>query len=184
MAGRSSSASIDTFVVDTTSDAPVITGISNDNGLSSSDGITSDAAVVFTGTSEANAQVTLTISDSGSSVECVATANSSGAWTCGASTSGSDTYAADLGSTGSSVDYTITATAIDGLSNPASSTSNSLSITVDLDAPSLGTVNVGTLNVADSSNPTATLTGDRAVNSIFQVGVDVGNDDCAAASYT
>ena len=50
---------------------------------------------------------------------------------------GSDTYAADLGSTGSSVDYTITATAIDGLSNPASSISNSLSITVDLDAPSL-----------------------------------------------
>ena len=43
VAGRSSSASIDTFVVDTTSDAPVITGISNDNGLSSSDGI----AVIF-----------------------------------------------------------------------------------------------------------------------------------------
>ena len=54
VAGRSSSASIDTFVDDGASDAPVITGISSNRGLSSSDGITSDAAGA-TGTSEANA---------------------------------------------------------------------------------------------------------------------------------
>ena len=119
MAGRSTSASINSFAVDTTSDAPVITGITSDTGTSSSDGVTNAAAVEFTGTSEAGAEVTLTITDTGTSTSttCITTANGSGAWTCNASSSSLDGYAADLGAVTVSTSYTVTATAIDSLSN-------------------------------------------------------------------
>ena len=182
IAGRSTSASINSFAVDTTSDAPVITGITSDTGTSSSDGVTNAAAVEFTGTSEAGAEVTLTITDTGTSTSttCITTANGSGAWTCNASSSSLDGYAADLGAVTVSTSYTVTATAIDSLSNSASNASNTYNLTVDLASP---TVTVGTMGTVSESNPTVTLTSDESGVSVFEVGSGL-TDDCANLSYT
>ena len=52
------------LTVDTaTPDAPVITGISDDTGVADNDGITSDNALVFTGTGELGATVTVLLDD-------------------------------------------------------------------------------------------------------------------------
>ena len=167
------------FLVDSTSDAPVITGITNDTGVSSTDLITTDAAVEFTGTSEASAEVTLVIADSSTSVTCITTANISGAWVCDASTSVLDTYAADLGTTLSSVSYSITATAVDSLSNAASGVSNTLSVIVDQEVPTLTVTSMGTVS---NSNPIATLTSSESGSSTFTFGTQV-TDDCANLTF-
>ncbi len=59
-------------------DAPVITGISEDSGLSTTDFITNDDQITFSGTAEANARIQLI---NGSDIETIAMANANGEWT-------------------------------------------------------------------------------------------------------
>src|SRR5262249_54965008 len=59
-AGNTNSATTSTFTIDNTVPAaPVITGIINDTGSSSSDGITSDTSLSVTGTAEADSRITV-----------------------------------------------------------------------------------------------------------------------------
>jgi hypothetical protein len=101
--------------------APVITGIVNDTGSSSSDGITSDPTLILNGTAEANSLVTVT--RVGVGVIGTTTANGSGNW--------SFDY---TGTTLSAGSYGFTATAKDPAGN-TSVASSSFSVTVDITAP-------------------------------------------------
>ncbi|WP_338846529.1 Ig-like domain-containing protein [Massilia sp. W12] len=107
-----------------------------DSGSSSTDNITNDSTPTFTGTAEAGASVTLYDTDGSTSLG-TATADGSGNWSITASTM----------SEGS---HTLTAKASDTAGN-VSSASSSLSVTIDLTAPT-------TLNTPDLT--TGTDTGD------------------------
>ena len=78
-AGNLSGLSQVSFVLDTQVASPVITGFSQDTGVSANDGITNDTMLVFTGTAEAGSQVT--VSDFGLGVIGATTADGLGDWT-------------------------------------------------------------------------------------------------------
>ncbi|PKU25885.1 Ig-like domain-containing protein [Telmatospirillum siberiense] len=110
------------IVIDTTAPSTPSTpdlATASDNGSSSTDNITNATTPVFTGTTEANATVTLY---DGSTVIGTGTADGSGNWSITSSTL----------STGG---HTITAKAADAAGN-VSSVSSGLSITIDTTAPS------------------------------------------------
>jgi hypothetical protein len=108
-------------VVDTTPPpAPLITGISNDTGVSNTDRITSDTTLVLSGTAAANSTVQLFRANA--SIGTVTT-NTSGNW--------SFDY---TGTTLSNGTYNFTATATDAAGN-ISLLSDPLSVTVDNTAP-------------------------------------------------
>lgn len=71
-----------TVVIDTTPPAAVIASISGDTGSSNSDFITMDTTLLFTGTTSAGAEVTLTLTDSLSATvfSVTLTADASGNW--------------------------------------------------------------------------------------------------------
>ncbi|MFY0675158.1 MAG: choice-of-anchor D domain-containing protein, partial [Bacteroidia bacterium] len=104
----------------TAPNAPVLSGISTDSGSSSSDEVTSDQTLEFTGTAEAGSEVEVFIG--GVSIGTTRT-NLSGNWT--------------YDHTGTSLNegtYSITAEATDTAGN-TSSTSSSMSVVVDITAP-------------------------------------------------
>jgi len=113
-----------TLVIDQTPPvAPVITGFTIDTGSSNSDGITSDAYPVISGTSEASALITLTFKMGATVVRTpTVTATSGGVWTY--------TPPASPGPALADGTYAITATATDIAGN-VSPVSNTLPITVD-----------------------------------------------------
>src|SRR5436190_1835379 len=66
-----------TVIVDTAHAAPVLPGITTDPGRTRSDGVTSDATLIFAGTAEAGS--TVTVFKDGTSIG-TATASGGGAW--------------------------------------------------------------------------------------------------------
>lgn len=131
--------------VDTSApDAPVITGISDDNGPDDSDGITNDNILIVNGTSEANAQIRVFI---GSEYSGFTTANGSGDWSL-------DTdYFLREG------DYSITATARDAAFNE-SSTSAPFEVTIDL---SVNVTSVNTISIDSGPNGFDEITNDNTL---------------------
>jgi Bacterial Ig-like domain/Putative Ig domain/FG-GAP-like repeat/FG-GAP repeat len=109
-----------TVVDNTPPPAPLITGISNDTGVSNTDRITSDTTLVLSGTAEANSTVQLFRANASIGT---ATTNASGNW--------SFDY---TGTTLSNGTYNFTATAADAAGN-ISLLSAPLSVTVDNTAP-------------------------------------------------
>jgi autotransporter-associated beta strand protein len=124
LAGNTGSPSA-AFVVNTSLSTPVITGISVDSGASSSDGVTNDTTLVFTGTADAATTVNLTrvgVGPVGSAV-----ANGSGVWSI-------DLSAAAL----TEGIHSFTAVATDGSSSSA--TSAPFAVTIDITAPTVSSI--------------------------------------------
>jgi pectate lyase len=117
--------------------APVITGIGNDTGASTTDGITSDTTLNLSGTAEANATVTVSRSTVG--VIGTAIANSSGDWEFNYS-----------GTTLADGSYLFTAFATDSAGN-VSTVSADFAVTIDTAAPVIGTQPVGATYVSGDS---------------------------------
>jgi 4-hydroxy-3-methylbut-2-enyl diphosphate reductase IspH len=111
------------YTVDTSApSAPTITGIADDTGVNSSDGITSDQTLIVSGTAEAGASIEVFI-DAGSIG--TASADGSGDWSLD-----------HTGTTLTEGDYVITATATDAAGNE-SSASAGFSVTVDNTDPTV-----------------------------------------------
>lgn len=117
------------ITVDTTApvapSAPDMTS-GTDTGVSNSDDITNDTTPTFTGTTEANASVTMYDTD-GTTVLGTATADGSGNWSITSSIL-------------SAGNHTLTTKATDVAGN-VSSASSGLSISIDTTAPSVSTIN-------------------------------------------
>ena len=143
-AGNTSAATAPFLVtVDSAANAPVITAISNDTGSSATDGITSDATLLFFGTAEANSTVTLNRSGIGALGTTIA--DSAGRW-------GFD-Y---TGTTLSAGSYLFTATVVD-LGGNTSAASADFPVVVDLTPPAAPVINA----IANDTGASAT---DRITN--------------------
>ncbi len=144
----------------------MITAIADDTGVSNSDRITNDPTLVFTGTSEANALVTLT--HVGVGVIGTATANGSGGWTFD--------FAETTLPQGPH-NFTATATDTAGNISPASAAFN---VTVDHTAPLapvIAAINMDTGRSSSdgiTSDPTLILSGTAEANSVVEI-TRVGN---------
>ena len=156
--------------VDTTAPAaPVIARISDDTGTSSSDRITRDNRLIFSGTAEANSTVTLRRNNA---VIGQASVNGTGAW--------SFDYSAVALPDGSS---TFTATAADAAGN-VSANSAAFAVTVDTAAPAVAS------GVFDYKAPSATLTlaepvyGTFAPSAVTVRNLTTGQTVAATATYT
>ncbi|SMC57271.1 Ig-like domain-containing protein [Cellulophaga tyrosinoxydans] len=127
LAGNSSPISFNfSITIDTAvPSAPVVTAITDDNGSSTTDGITSDNTLVFSGTAEANSSVQVFLD--GTSLGTV-TANASGIW--------SFDY---TGTTLVDGSYIFTAQATD-LAGNVSALSSNFSFTIDTTAPSASVI--------------------------------------------
>ncbi len=142
-----SSANFNVTIDTSTPGAPVITGIVNDTGSNTSDGVTSDPTLVLNGTAEAGSTVTL--SRSGVGVIGTAVANGSGNW--------SFDY---TGTTLVAGTYSFTATSTDSAGN-VSAASGAFSVTVDTSAPAAPVI---TTIVTDSgSSPSDRVTSDQSL---------------------
>ena len=118
LAGNTSGLAQVSVTLDTVTAAPVITGYDQDTGISNSDNLTSDTRLTFTGTAEANSQIT--VIEAGLGVIGTATANAAGNWTV----DGTNTILSPDGV------FTFTATSQD-LAGNVSGASGSLDVTVD-----------------------------------------------------
>ena len=129
---------------------PVVTGINNDTGSSSSDGITNDQTLTISGTAENNA-----------SVEVFIDAASIGT----ASASGTGAWSFVYGTTLTAASYNITAKATDAAGNVSSASTN-YPITIDITAPtmSIGSPSVTIANNSTFVNFVITYSGTSAVN--------------------
>ncbi|ATC63703.1 hypothetical protein CMV30_06905 [Nibricoccus aquaticus] len=136
-----------------TPSAPVITTMSNDTGASATDGITSDNTLVFGGTAEANATVTL--SRSGLGVIGTTTANGSGAWVFD--------YTAITIPNGT---YLFTAFASDTAGN-TSAVSSDFPVTIDTTAPAITTQPAGGTYIIGNSF-TLTVAANDATTIAYQ----------------
>ena len=149
LAGNVSDASVSYVVtIDITAPAaPVVTGITTDTGVSSSDGVTSDRTLVLSGAAEAGSAVT--VSRVGTGVIGTATADSSGNWS--------------LDYTGTTLpagDHTFTATATD-LAGNASGASASYVVTIDIVAPAAPAIEAISDDTGDSTDDA--VTSDRTL---------------------
>ncbi|MCH8544644.1 MAG: Ig-like domain-containing protein [Alcanivorax sp.] len=143
-----------TYTLDNTPPAvPAITGISEDTGISNSDGITSDNTLVFQGTGEAGSLITVYLD--GASLGTVVV-DGSGNW----SLDHSATTLAD----GS---YLVTATAEDALGN-TSDLSDGFTVVVDTVAPTPNLDQDG----AELNDNTPTLTGTTEPGASVVVTID------------
>jgi outer membrane protein OmpA-like peptidoglycan-associated protein len=146
------------IVVDTTTpEAPSITGISDDTGADSADGLTSDNRIVISGESEAGAEINIYRDESliGNVI-----ANASGEWSL------------DYGQTAlNDGEYSLTATATDTAGN-LSGVSEAFDITIDtLDPTELSLAQGGTTIV----DYTPELSGDAEAGTLIKVSVN-GSD--------
>ncbi|PTY02109.1 hypothetical protein DB347_24620 [Opitutaceae bacterium EW11] len=148
-AGNTGSASAAlALTIDTSAPAaPAFTGITNDTGTSSTDGITSDQTLVFHGTAEANS--TVTVIRVGSGTIGTTTADGSGVW--------SFDY---TGTTLASGDYTFRATAADAAGNTSAS-STDFFVTVDANQPS--PVTITAVSTDSGSSSTDGITNDQTL---------------------
>ncbi|MEE3160347.1 MAG: Ig-like domain-containing protein, partial [Pseudomonadota bacterium] len=141
----------------TTPEAPSITGISDDTGVDSTDGLTSDNRIVISGESEAGAEINIYRDESliGNVI-----ANASGEWSL------------DYGRTTlDDGEYSLTATATDTAGN-LSGVSESFGITIDtLDPAELSLTQDGTTIV----DYTPELSGDAEAGTLIKVSVN-GNE--------
>jgi len=152
------------FTIDTTApDAPVVIAISDDNGSSASDAITSDNTLVFSGTAEANSSVEVFLD--GTSLGTIVT-NGTGVW--------SYDYTGTALADGP---YILTAQATD-LAGNSSPVSSDFPFTVDTSAPAAPAVtaisdDTGS-NTSDgiTSDNTLQITGTREANNTVEVFID------------
>lgn len=173
-AAGSTSAASDNFVLTVDMSAPVapaVTGITDDTGSDSSDGITSDTNLLFNGTSEANASVEVFLD--GGSIG-TAPADGSGNW------SYDHTGTALLEGT-----YTITALATDAAGN-TSATSGNFALTIDKSAPAAPVVSAitedtGTAGDGVTNDTTLIFSGTSEANATVEVFVDGGTIGSAIA---
>lgn len=140
--------------------APVLVAISNDTGSSTTDFITSDTTLIFSGTAEANSTVTVT--RLGTGVLGTATANGAGAWTYDYS-----------GTTLAAGEHSFIATATDSAGN-ASAASSAIIVTVDTttSAPVIASISGDTgssTNDGTTSDNTLTLSGTAEPNSVITI---------------
>lgn len=106
-------------------DAPVVTGISDDTGASSTDGITNDNNLLFEGTAEANSTIEL-FSDGVSSATMMA--------------DGAGSFTFDFTSTAATDGtYSLTAIATDATGNTGA-TSQAFTLTIDTNTPTVSTL--------------------------------------------
>ncbi len=152
------------ITIDTTlPNAPVVTAISDDNGSSNIDGITSDNTLIISGTAEANSSVEVFID--GTAIGTTTT-NSSGAWSYD-----------NTGTNLSDGDYILTAQATDASGN-ISVLSSGFSISIDTTVPNLPVVtaisddNGSSTTDAITSDNTLIITGTAEASSTLEVFID------------
>ncbi|GAB5531257.1 MAG: hypothetical protein Roseis3KO_30340 [Roseivirga sp.] len=164
--------------------APVITGISNDTGSDTNDGITSDNTLIFSGTAEANSTVEVFID--GNSISTTVT-DGAGNWTFDHST----TSLADG-------NYSVTATAMDAATN-TSALSAMFAVIIDQTAPNnplLGSIsddngisstdfitNDGTLIYYGTAEPFATITIGSGPFTLLTTTADANGDWVGDATF-
>jgi gliding motility-associated-like protein len=140
---------------------PVIVAITTDSGASSSDGITNDQTLTISGTAEANAGITVSLTGTG--VIGTTTADGSGNWSFN-----------HTGTTLTTGNYTFTATATDNATNTSGS-STGFAVTIDITAPGAPTINAITTDTGSSSSDgitndqTLTLSGTAEANTSVTV---------------
>ncbi len=162
--GTADSAAPLTFEIDTTANAaPAVTSVSDDNGSSSSDGVTNDDTLSISGTAVANSEVEVFID--GVSIGN-ATANGAGAWTFD-----------HTGTTLAEGTYVVTATSTDDAGN-VSAPSADYTVVVDTSAPAAPAVTAVSDDTGSSttdgitSDATLTITGTAEANSTVDVLID------------
>ena len=170
LAGNTSSLSsgFDVTIDITAPIAPVISSITTDSGSSSSDGVTNDQTLVFTGTAEANSSLELFVG--GASVATVTT-NGTGSWTYDYT-----------GTTLSEGSYTFTAKATDAAGNTSVASSD---FDVEIDITNPGQPTIASINNDSGSSSTDEITNDNTLTfngtaeanstiELFQDGVSKG----------
>ncbi|WP_344813567.1 Ig-like domain-containing protein, partial [Chitinophaga oryziterrae] len=137
---------------------PVFTTITNDNGSSTTDKITSDSTLIIKGTGPGNALITVYIEDIG--VIGTTTANGGGAWTFD--------YTGTILKDGT---YNFTATST--VSSVVSAMSAVFQVTVDRTAPAKpGTPALASGSAAATNTTTPALTGSAEPGSVVTIYVD------------
>lgn len=150
-----------TITIDTAEpNAPTITSVSNDTGLSSSDGITNDSTIIINGTAEANSDIAIVINNS---MLPAVTTDASGSW------SFDFTHATLTEGT-----YSITAIAQDKAGNQ-SAVSAGFNVKIDTTPPTVSGVSDGQ-TYTTAVSPTFSDTNGAAAE--LQKGTDT------AAAYT
>ncbi len=148
IAGNTSLPASLAVVVDNTSPAPVVTGISDDRGSSATDNLTSDNNLAISGTAEAGSSVEVILTGpNGVEITLVGIANETGLWSV---------------QSGLLADGAYTATAVStDLAGNVRATTSPFAFTVDTTAPTVDVV----LGVQDESGAsTVTFTFNEAVD--------------------
>ncbi|WP_338430540.1 Ig-like domain-containing protein [Synechococcus elongatus IITB3] len=141
------STNVDEFVIDTTAPNIAITAITNDSGTPG-DFITNDQTLIYVGTADANALVTVTLTDSNNNAVFITTttADGNGNWTL--DRTANETLAGGT--------YTLTASTTDLAGN---TTTDTQSITVETTAPGIAITGIST----DSGVPSDFITNDQTL---------------------
>ncbi|HEY0847082.1 MAG TPA: Ig-like domain-containing protein, partial [Noviherbaspirillum sp.] len=159
------------FTIDTTAPAVAISAITNDtSGASTSDFITNDNTLVYSGTAEADSTVVVTLSDAGNATVFTRTVTASGGnWSVDRSA-----YSLADGT------YTLTAVATDKAGN--SSTAAAKEVVVDTTA----TIGLTTNYKSRDTTPLITGTTDIEAGRTITVEIDPNNDgnNADAQTYT
>jgi gliding motility-associated-like protein len=140
---------------------PMIVAITTDSGANSSDGITNDQTLTISGTAEANAGITVSLTGTG--VIGTTTADGSGNWSFN-----------HTGTTLTTGNYTFTASATDNATNTSGS-STGFAVTIDITAPGAPAINGITTDTGSSSSDgitndqTLTLSGTAEANTSVTV---------------
>ncbi|MBO0592476.1 hemagglutinin, partial [Cellulophaga sp. E16_2] len=165
LAGNSSIASSNfPFTVDTSAPiAPIVTAITEDTGSNTTDGITADNTLIFSGTAEPNSTIEVFVG--GTSIGTTIT-NGTGDWSFD-----------HTGITLADGDYSITAQAIDSSGN-ASVISANFPITIDTSVPNLPVITAISVDNGSSttdgitSDNTLVISGTAEANSTLEVFLD------------
>jgi hypothetical protein len=165
-AGTESTAMI--VIVDTSANAPAITGITSDNGASASDEVTNDTTLVISGTAEAGAVVALT--RVGTGVIGSPTADGSGNW--------SFDY---TGTVLAEAAHSFTAIQTDVAGN-VSGASGAFAVTIDITPPAQPTITAPGNDVTTDGTPNFAGTAEN--NATVDIYSDLGAGDVLIGSTT
>ena len=167
-----SSTALQTIVIDTTPPAASTVAISGDTGTSSTDYITTDNTLVYSGTADANGSVLVTLRDENNNIifTTSVTANGSGNWSID-----------KTGSTLPDGTYTLTVVTTDSAGNTTTVTKT---IVIDTSAEITITTNASTSDTTPTINGTSDLEAGRTITVMIDLDNNGLYDDGPTSTYT